>query len=126
MDIDVKSLKIGLTNQPCFVVFDILYLNGQTLTNKPLTERFKILEEIIQPLEGVIVISAKNTVTTGYVLIFTFIATAYCKGENYARTKEKFVILEKYFLTTRTSYLTFIIFASLNRLYNQDRADIIE
>ncbi len=65
MNIDVKTLKIGHVNQPCFYVFDIVFLNGQVLTNKPLSERAEILPEIIRPLEGVIMISCRETVKTG-------------------------------------------------------------
>lgn len=67
MNIDVKHLKTATVNQPCFCVFDILYLNDEVLTNKPLLERFKILEEIIQPEEGVIMISVKEIVKSRLV-----------------------------------------------------------
>lgn len=65
-NIDVKKLKQGHHNQPCFVVFDILYLNDKVLTNVILEERFKILEDIIRPEEGVLVLSPKDVVTTRY------------------------------------------------------------
>ena len=38
-NLDVRSLKDGADGpQPCFYVFDLLYLNGQVLTGKPLRE----------------------------------------------------------------------------------------
>lgn len=52
-NIDVKSLKETNTHQPCFCVFDVLMVNGEILTNKPLNFRLEILLEIIDPLEGV-------------------------------------------------------------------------
>ena len=60
----MKKLQQGHYNQPCFVVFDILYLNDKVLTNVILEERLKILEGIIQPEEGVLLLSAKDVVTT--------------------------------------------------------------
>lgn len=55
MNIDVKNLKIGSTHQPCFCVFDILFYNGQVLTNQPLEKRLDILYTVFEPLEGIFV-----------------------------------------------------------------------
>lgn len=66
---DVKSLKFTHEIQPCYCVFDILYVNGEILTNKPLLERFKIIEEIIQQEEGVLMISSKNIVKSRFVFL---------------------------------------------------------
>ena len=54
MNFDVKHLREGSTFQPCFCVFDLLFYNGQVLTNKPLGDRLRILEKIFTPKEGVI------------------------------------------------------------------------
>lgn len=62
MNIDVKSLRVDHVNKPCFCVFDILFLNGQILTNKPLKERIELLEEVINSEEGVIMTSVVEIV----------------------------------------------------------------
>jgi DNA ligase-4 len=50
-DFDIKRLKDNETTiHPLFIVFDILYLNGEVLTGKPLAERLKILESFIKPV----------------------------------------------------------------------------
>lgn len=67
MNIDVKYIKDADANQPCFVVFDILHLNGAVLTNKPYIERVKILEKHVKPEEGIFMISNRTRVTTGFV-----------------------------------------------------------
>lgn len=54
MDIDVKKLNSSHVHRPCFCAFDILYLNGEVLTNKPLINRLEILEKTITPRKGVI------------------------------------------------------------------------
>merc|ERR1719229_612884 len=38
--------------QQCLYVYDVVYLNGQVLTNKPLSERIPILESVVNPIEG--------------------------------------------------------------------------
>ncbi|KAL1137893.1 hypothetical protein AAG570_009588 [Ranatra chinensis] len=51
---DVKKLRFG-KKQPCFCVFDILMLNGEVLTNKPLKDRLRILnEEVLEALNAAI------------------------------------------------------------------------
>ncbi|XP_050525121.1 DNA ligase 4 [Daktulosphaira vitifoliae] len=53
MNSDVKMLRIGNTHQPCFYVFDVVYLNDKVLTNETLEKRLEILSTIIIPLEGI-------------------------------------------------------------------------
>lgn len=67
MNIDVKFIKDADRNQACFVVFDILYLNGSVLTNKPYIERVKVLEQLIKSEEGIFMLSNKVKVSKGYV-----------------------------------------------------------
>lgn len=55
MNIDVKTLRIGYVNQPCFCVFDILFYNDKVLTNQPLEKRLEILNTVFEPLEGIFV-----------------------------------------------------------------------
>ena len=41
--LDVKGLKDGAGGpHPCFYVFDLLYLNGEVLTGKPMKERLQV------------------------------------------------------------------------------------
>lgn len=54
MNTDVKHLQDTSPYRPCFCAFDILYLNGQVLTNQPLNYRLEKLYEAVVPLEGVI------------------------------------------------------------------------
>lgn len=37
-----------------FIIYDVLYLNGKTLLNYPLTERRRVLEIVINPIEHVV------------------------------------------------------------------------
>lgn len=62
--LDVKNLKEDGDLQVCLVLFDIIYLNGQVLTNLPLSERLEKLKTVLIPLEGRIQFSAKVEVTT--------------------------------------------------------------
>lgn len=55
---DVKSLKTSdATRRPCFVVYDILYLNGSCLINKPYAERVRLLQSVVKDKEGFMVVS---------------------------------------------------------------------
>ncbi|XP_049941539.1 DNA ligase 4 isoform X1 [Schistocerca serialis cubense] len=63
-NIDVKSLKGGSYLQPCYCVFDILFYNGEVLTNKPLCDRIKYLNSLITPCEGVVLQTERNIVKT--------------------------------------------------------------
>ena len=38
-------------------VFDVLMLNGEILSNKPLKERKEILSTVLEPVEGTIILS---------------------------------------------------------------------
>uniref|UniRef100_H2ZIX8 DNA ligase 4 n=1 Tax=Ciona savignyi TaxID=51511 RepID=H2ZIX8_CIOSA len=49
---DIKHVTEDSDLQPCFVVFDILYLNDELLTSKPQIERFNLFNKLIVPVEG--------------------------------------------------------------------------
>lgn len=57
MKFDVKKLTSNSSFQPCFVVFDVLFLNGETLTSKPLRHRRQILQKVLRPKPGILAIS---------------------------------------------------------------------
>lgn len=54
---DVKTLTANAIHQPCYCVFDILFLNGSVLMNKKLEERVSILKDVFVPKAGVIILS---------------------------------------------------------------------
>ncbi|XP_042871458.1 DNA ligase 4-like [Penaeus japonicus] len=62
--LDVKNLKEDGDWQVCLVVFDIIYLNGQVLTNLPLSERLEKVKTVLTPKEGRVQFSTKVEVTT--------------------------------------------------------------
>eukprot|EP00041_Stephanoeca_diplocostata_P038168 m.1481493 g.1481493 ORF g.1481493 m.1481493 type:complete len:1109 (+) comp25177_c1_seq6:260-3586(+) len=43
--------------QPCLIVFDILYFNGEVLTEYPLTKRLELLRDTFTELEGWLVVA---------------------------------------------------------------------
>jgi len=53
---DVKSYKSGRYEdkavQTCFCVFDVLYYNGEVLTNRPLRERVDYMQKCFTEIEG--------------------------------------------------------------------------
>lgn len=59
MELDVKKLKVMNKYQPCFCVYDIILLNDEILTNRPLKQRVKLLQGKVfqQTLKGSIVLS---------------------------------------------------------------------
>ncbi|KAK7069753.1 DNA ligase (ATP) [Halocaridina rubra] len=59
---DVKNLRDDGDYQVCLCAFDIIYLNGEVLTNLPLSERCAKLESVVTPLEGRVHISTKTEV----------------------------------------------------------------
>lgn len=59
---DVKNLREDGDYQVCLCVFDIIYLNGEVLTNQPLSERLSKLKDVITPHEGRVIISPRTTV----------------------------------------------------------------
>ncbi|XP_076038794.1 DNA ligase 4-like [Oratosquilla oratoria] len=61
---DVKNLKEDGDLQVCFVVFDIIYLNGTILTNLPLRERLEKIPTVVNSKEGRIMISPRVQVKT--------------------------------------------------------------
>lgn len=66
---DVKHLREGDLHRPCFCVFDVLMLNGEILTNKPLEDRINVLNKLFSPLEGVIMHTPQKRVTTSTEII---------------------------------------------------------
>lgn len=50
-----RSSRVQL--QPCLIVFDILYLNGNVLTEHPLDERLRMLRNAFTELEGWLMIA---------------------------------------------------------------------
>ncbi|KAK8730552.1 hypothetical protein OTU49_008063, partial [Cherax quadricarinatus] len=59
---DVKNLREDGDWHVCFCVFDIIYLNGQVMTNLPLSERLDKLRTVINPLEGRVMFSTTTLV----------------------------------------------------------------
>lgn len=59
---DVKNLRDDGDYQVCLCAFDIIYLNGEVLTNLPLSERLGKLKNVIKPLEGRLLISPSTEV----------------------------------------------------------------
>ena len=45
---------------PCLIVFDIMYLNGQSLMDTPLDERRRQLEALVKPIKGRVQISEQH------------------------------------------------------------------
>lgn len=62
-------MKEGNRYQSCFCVFDILLYNGEVLTNKPLIARLEILEKIIEPEEGTIIILNRKQISSNSEVI---------------------------------------------------------
>lgn len=62
--VDVKSLTENSPLQPCFVAFDILFLNGLVVTNMPLHERVAHLEKVVMEVPGRIQISRRQKGST--------------------------------------------------------------
>ncbi|CAN7940810.1 unnamed protein product [Ixodes hexagonus] len=63
-NVDVKSLREASSLQPCFIAFDILYLNDQVVTNRPLDERVTLLDGILDEVPGRIQISQRRKGST--------------------------------------------------------------
>ncbi|XP_033127857.1 DNA ligase 4-like isoform X2 [Anneissia japonica] len=60
---DVKSMR-DTDLQVCFIVFDILLLNGQKLANKPFRERFNFIPKVFTPKEGRLEIVQRQAAST--------------------------------------------------------------
>lgn len=69
MNFDVKTLTENSVHQPCFVAFDILLLNDEVVTKKPLSERVHLLNALIVPEKGVIMVSNRNKFKTKQELL---------------------------------------------------------
>lgn len=61
---DVKTLTATAVHQPCYCVFDILFLNGVVLANENLEKRISLLKEVLVPKEGVILLSETQEATS--------------------------------------------------------------
>lgn len=55
-NVDIKSANMT-AYQPMLCVFDILMLNGEILSNKPLRQRKEVLSTVFEPVEGTIIVS---------------------------------------------------------------------
>ncbi|KFD54859.1 hypothetical protein M513_04293 [Trichuris suis] len=62
--VDVKCLSSGDTINPCYVVFDLLYLNNVQLTSLPLHERLKRLREVVTEVEDYLMIAEQKTTSS--------------------------------------------------------------
>ena len=47
--------------QPCFVAFDLLYLNGERLTDRKQSERFEKLKKLIRPVSGRLLVAEEKS-----------------------------------------------------------------
>ncbi|CAG0887525.1 unnamed protein product [Cyprideis torosa] len=62
---DVKHLSTTSTDHhPCYFVFDVLFHNGQVLTNKPLKDRLEVLKNIFQPVESRLEFTPRREMTS--------------------------------------------------------------
>ncbi|KAG8787200.1 DNA ligase (ATP) [Serendipita sp. 397] len=59
-----KFMKREYTPRPCFKVFDVLYLNGKSLTGYSLMQRRRNLERVFDPVEGRLEIMHQFEATT--------------------------------------------------------------
>ncbi|KAF2895633.1 hypothetical protein ILUMI_10543 [Ignelater luminosus] len=64
MNFDVKHTKTSHVHQPCLCVFDILLLNDDVLTNRPLKDRLLLLDTVLNPVQGTIMISHRKEITS--------------------------------------------------------------
>lgn len=69
---DVKSIQRGGPLRPCFVAYDILFLNGISHIDKPYAERVALLEKIIKEQPGVIVLCKRMKIRNIEQLINSF------------------------------------------------------
>ncbi|KAG7167779.1 DNA ligase 4-like [Homarus americanus] len=60
--LDVKNLREEGDWHVCFCVFDIVYLNGEVLSNLPLRDRIEKIKTVIKPLEGRVMLSTRTYV----------------------------------------------------------------
>jgi len=60
--VDVKNLREDGDCQVCLCIFDILYLNGQVLTNLPLNLRLEKIKSVIRQKEGRVIITERSIV----------------------------------------------------------------
>jgi len=62
--LDVKKMTLNHSKYcPCFVAYDILYCDGQVLTQTPFKERMQILDTLFVPKADVIQISEKKIIS---------------------------------------------------------------
>ena len=67
-NIDIKAKNpsddFSLEMNRCFVVFDLVYLNGANICHKPLSERLELLQTVFTPVPGYFIMS-KHIVRCG-------------------------------------------------------------
>ena len=62
--------------EPLYIVFDMLYYNGQVLTNKALSERRSLLQEVLKPLPHRLLLSQaalKHTKSLCFLFVRLFV-----------------------------------------------------
>ncbi|ERL89681.1 hypothetical protein D910_07044 [Dendroctonus ponderosae] len=70
MELDVKKLKKDGKYQPCFCVYDIILLNDQLLTNRPLKERLAMLGRVFKSqVPGTLIVSELSKVGTAEEIV---------------------------------------------------------
>ncbi len=55
-NVDIKSVHLT-AYQPMLCVFDILMLNDEVLSNKPLKQRKEVLKTVFEPVDGTMILS---------------------------------------------------------------------
>lgn len=69
MHFDVKNLSEDSKHQPCFIAFDILLLNDEVLTKRPISERVQLLSSLIVSVRGIIMVSTVDRFKTKQELL---------------------------------------------------------
>lgn len=65
MAYDVKKLSDNVNYQPCFCIYDIIFINDKVLTNNPLKERLQVLRKVFETTTpGTICLSEVKTVSS--------------------------------------------------------------
>ena len=60
--VDVRHMDTDPLHRPCFVVFDLVYYNGEAIMKRPLVERLRILESIFTFKEGIVKMSRQKMI----------------------------------------------------------------
>ena len=62
---NIRQIRPGDTKvQQCLVIYDVVYLNGEVLSKKPLKERIAILEGIVKEQEGRVILGKRHVAET--------------------------------------------------------------